>query len=60
MATIKTTDAEVQLFTTSDLYRYDVDNRPLRNLIANDIALNNELEGVRDEVVASRTGIYQT
>lgn len=55
MALIKTTDSEVQLFVGTDPYRYDVDNRPLRNLIANDIAMNTELVATTSEVVTART-----
>lgn len=54
MAVLKTTDLEVQLFTGTDPYRYDVDNRPLRNLISNDIALNAELTATTAEVVSAR------
>ena len=55
MAIIKTTDNEVQLFTGVDPYRYDVDNRPLRNLILNDIAINAQLENTATEVTNART-----
>jgi len=55
MANIKTTDIEVALFTGTDPYRYDVDNRPLRNLILNDIAINTELETLVTEVTNART-----
>lgn len=60
MAVIKTSDSDVQLFTVDDFYRYETDNRPLRILIANDQAMNTELEAVRDEVAQARSGIYQT
>jgi len=60
MATILTSDSDVQLFTSSDIYRFDVDNRPLRNLILNDIALNTELEATTAEVIQARTGLQQT
>lgn len=60
MATIKFSDVDVELFGPSDVYRFDIDNRPLRNLIANDVAMNAELEEVRDEVLQARTGLSQT
>jgi hypothetical protein len=55
VATIKTSDADVQLFLGTDPYRADVDNRPLRNLISNDIEINNELVAVKTEVENART-----
>jgi hypothetical protein len=60
MATILTSDADVTLFVPGDVYRYDIDNRPLRILIANDEALNTELEATTAEVVQARTGLYST
>lgn len=60
MATIKTSDSDVQLFGPSDIYRYDVDNRPLRNLISNDEALNAELVADTAEIVQARTGLFET
>jgi hypothetical protein len=46
---ILTTDLEVQLFGPDDPYRWDIENRPLRKLIENDMRLRdalNELGGV--------------
>lgn len=57
MATIKTSDAEVQLYLSTDPYRFDVDNRPLRNLIDNDIRLNAELTALSAEIEASHWAI---
>ena len=59
LGTIKVTDEEVQLFTPSDPYRYDVDNRPLRSLISNDVTLYNALSTVVDWLNAARDG-YDT
>ena len=39
LITILTADGDVDLFVPSDIYRYDFDNRPLRNLILNDEGL---------------------
>jgi hypothetical protein len=60
MATIKTSDGDVELFGPSDIYRYDIDNRPLRNLIDNDDAINTELVATTAEVQQARTGLQQT
>lgn len=55
MAAIKTTDNDVQLFTGTDAYRFDIDNRPLRNLIENDILINAEVEALTTEVTNARS-----
>ncbi len=60
MATIKSTPVEAQFFQATDPYRFDVDNRPLEHLLNNDVAINAELEAVRDEVVQARTGLVST
>jgi len=56
---IKTTDEEVQLFQPSDPYYYEVDNRPLRNLISNDQVIYEGLTQVVNELNAAK-GDYDT
>lgn len=46
MATIHTTDEQLQLFTGDDPYFYTTDNRPLRKLQANIVAMNDQLEDI--------------
>ncbi len=46
MATIKTSDADAKLFAPTDPYFYTVDNRPLRELITNDQAVNAQVEDI--------------
>ena len=60
MATILATAVDIQAFVSTDIYRYDVDNRPLLNLMNNDIAMNTELIATTAEVVQARTGLLQT
>jgi hypothetical protein len=55
MAVIFTSDSDAQLFTGVDPYRFDVDNRPLRRLIQNDINMNAELTADTAEIVTART-----
>lgn len=57
MAIIKNTPELAQFFASADPYRWDVDNRPLANLLDNDIAINSELEAIRSEVIQARTGL---
>lgn len=46
----------VMLFEPADIYRYDVDNRPLAKLLENDIAINDALDEVVDEIDAAYEG----
>lgn len=46
----------VELFTSDDIYRYDVDNRPLENLLDNDVAIKASLDDVVDEIDDSYEG----
>lgn len=55
LITIVTSDGDVELFVGGDIYRYDVDNRPLRNLILNDQALQTGANLVIEEVYEART-----
>lgn len=57
MATIKTNPVDCEFFVESDAYNWFTDNRPLTNLLSNDLLINAELEQVRDEVVQARTGL---
>lgn len=60
MATILATAVDIEAFVSTDIYRFDVDNRPLLHLMDNDIAMNTELEATTAEVVQARTGLLQT
>jgi len=40
----------LELFVSTDIYRYDVDNRPLENLAANDVALKDAIDEIVDEI----------
>jgi len=46
----------LELFTASDIYRHDVDNRPLENLSANDTALAESIDKLVDEISDAWTG----
>lgn len=46
----------VELFVATDIYRYDVDNRPLVNLLDNDIAIKASLDDVVGEIDDSYGG----
>lgn len=48
---------ELELFEAADLYRYDVDNRPLENLADNDIAIKGSVDALVDEVEDAYDGI---
>lgn len=60
MADILTTPVDCEFFVKTDPYNYAVDNRPLGNLLNNDLLINAELENVRDEVHQARTGLVTT
>ena len=57
MAIIKTTPEACEFFSQSDPYNWVVDNRPLTNLLSNDLLMNAEIEAVKAEVVQARTGL---
>lgn len=40
----------LELFVSTDIYRYDIDNRPLENLAANDVALKDAIDEIVDEI----------
>ena len=40
----------LELFVSTDIYRYDIDNRPLENLADNDVALKDAIDALVDEV----------
>lgn len=46
MATNKTTDEDLQLFTAEDPYFFTVDNRPLRRIQENVVAVNTQLDAI--------------
>jgi len=46
----------LELFVQTDIYRYDVDNRPLLNFAANDVALKEGIDTLVDEVEQAYTG----
>jgi sugar lactone lactonase YvrE len=46
----------LELFVAEDIYRYDVDNRPLENLADNDVAIKDSVDGLVDEITDSYTG----
>jgi hypothetical protein len=46
----------LELFVAEDIYRYDVDNRPLENLADNDVAIKDSVDGIVDEIEDSYTG----
>jgi sugar lactone lactonase YvrE len=52
-----TTGAGLELFTSSDIYRYDVDNRPLNHLAANDIAIKDAVDELVDEIEDAYVGV---
>jgi len=60
MATIVSTTTAAEFFVSTDVYKFDVDNRPLQHLLDNDIAINTELVATTAEVVQARTGLSQT
>ena len=49
MALIKTSDVDVKLFVATDVYFFSVDNRPLREILKNVFALNDQLEDLLTE-----------
>ena len=46
----------LELFVSTDIYRYDVDNRPLENLADNDVALKDAIDEIVDELEEAYTG----
>jgi len=48
----------LELFVSTDIYRYDVDNRPLENLAANDSAIKDAVDALVDEIEAAYSGKY--
>jgi hypothetical protein len=46
----------LELFVSTDIYRYDVDNRPLENFADNDVALKEGIDTLVDEVELAYTG----
>jgi len=54
LITVLTSDGDVDLFLPSDIYRYDFDNRPLRNLILNDESLQTGANEAITETFNSR------
>ncbi|MCG8429844.1 MAG: hypothetical protein MJA29_01535, partial [Candidatus Omnitrophica bacterium] len=48
----------LELFVSTDIYRYDVDNRPLENLASNDQAIKDSVDALVDEIEDAYTGKY--
>lgn len=46
----------LELFTSTDIYRYDIDNRPLENLSDNDVAVKASIDLIVDEIELAYTG----
>lgn len=46
----------LELFVSTDIYRYDIDNRPLVNLAANDQANKDAIDLIVDEIEDAYTG----
>jgi len=51
------TGAGLELFTSSDIYRWDIDNRPLNHLGANDVAIKDAVDELVDEVEDAYVGV---
>jgi len=52
------TGSGLELFTSSDIYRYDVDNRPLEHLSANDVAIKAAVDALVDEITDTYEGKF--
>lgn len=48
----------LELFVSTDIYRYDVDNRPLVNLADNDTAIKDAVDAIVDEIEDAYDGKF--
>ena len=46
----------VEMFVAGDIYRYDIDNRPLLNLTNNDIAISDAVDALVQEILDAHVG----
>jgi sugar lactone lactonase YvrE len=48
----------LEFFESTDIYRWDVDNRPLENLASNDIAIKDAVDQLVDEIELAYSGRF--